>query len=89
MNAVLPVSPGCGALSAVDVLNQECFCISLDQAALARALDSELGRPGLATMVRERCPYLFASQPVFVSAVQVERMGEVVRAIEAVVALPA
>ncbi|MBC7481318.1 MAG: hypothetical protein H7337_05295, partial [Rhizobacter sp.] len=89
MNAVLPVSPGCAALSAVDVLNRECFCISLDQAALARALDSELGRPGLATMVRERCPYLFASQPVFVSAAQLARMGEVVRAIESVVALPA
>ena len=89
MNAVLPVLPGCARLSAVDVLNRECFCISLDQAALARALDSELGRPGLATMVRERCPYLFASQPVFVSAVQVERMREVVRAIESVVALPA
>ena len=89
MNAVLPVSPGGAPLSAVDLLNQECFCISLDQAALARALDSELGRPGLAKMVRERCPYLFASQPVFVSAVQVERMTEVVRAIESVVALPA
>ena len=89
MNAALPVPPGCARLSAVDVLNRECFCISLDQGALARALDSELGRPGLAKMVRERCPYLFASQPVFVSAVQVERMGEVVRAIEAVVALPA
>jgi len=46
MNTVLPVSPGCARLSAVDVLNQECFCISLDQAGLARALDSELGRPG-------------------------------------------
>jgi hypothetical protein len=73
----------------LDVLNRECFCISLDEPALARALESELGRPGLAELVRERCPHLFAARPVFVGRAQLQRMAQVVRAIESVVALPA
>ena len=77
------------AAGAVEALNLACFCISLDAGALARALDSELGKPGLSELVRERCPFLFAGQPVFVAALQLRRMAQVVRAIEAVVALPA
>ena len=77
------------AAGAVEALNQACFCISLDAEALARALDSELGKPGLSELVRERCPFLFAGQPVFVAALQLRRMAQVVRAIESVVALPA
>ena len=34
--------------------NQACF--SLDEAALAQALDSQLGQPGLSALVRECCP---------------------------------
>jgi hypothetical protein len=70
-------------------LNRACFCASLDPTALSRALDAELGRPGLAELVRERCPYLFAAQPVFVAPGQVHRMAQVVRAVEAAAALPA
>ena len=40
-------------------------------------------------MVRQRCPYLFATQPVFVSAMQLQRMTQVMQAVESVVALPA
>ncbi len=76
-------------VAAIDTLNSECFCLSLDQVALERALDSELGEPGLSAMVRERCPYLFAAQPVFVATPQLERMAQVVQAIESVVAMPA
>lgn len=77
-----PVSP-------LEQLNRDCFCFSLDHDALAHALDAELGQPGLAAMVRERCPSVFAAQPVFVAAAQMQRMAQVVRAIESVVALPA
>ena len=70
MNADSPLpdlgAPVVSPVSAVDALNRVCFCFSLDQGALAGALDSELGQPGLSVMVRERCPYLFAAQPVFV-----------------------
>jgi len=40
-------------------------------------------------MVRERCPFVFAAQPVFVAAPELQRMAQVVQAVEAVVALPA
>lgn len=86
VNAVLP-SPHVD--SPIDVLNSACFCVSLDTDALARALDSELGQPGLAAMVRQRCPFLFAAQPVFVAAAQLQRMAQVMQAVESVVALPA
>lgn len=72
---------------ALDALNAECLCLSLDQAALARALDSELGQPGLSDMIRQRCPFIFAAQPVFVAAPQMQRIAQVVQAIESVVAL--
>ena len=86
MNAALaspPVDPP------IDVFNSACFCVSLDADALARALDSELGQPGLAALVRQRCPFLFAAQPVFVAATQLQRMAQVMQAVESVVALPA
>ena len=93
MNADLSLpglaGPSVSHASAVDALNRACFCVSLDQDALARALDSELGQPGLSAMVRERCPYLFAAQPVFIAATQLQRMAQVMQAIESVVALPA
>lgn len=74
---------------AIEALNRECFCLSLDQDELALALGSELGRPGLFEMLRERCPYVFAARPVFVAAPRLQRMAQVVQAVESVVALPA
>jgi len=89
-NPVISACWGEGAVpQAVEALNSECFCISLDDAALRQALEQELGQPGLADLVAQRCPYLFSARPVFVSAAHLQRMAEVVRAVEAVVALPA
>ncbi len=73
----------------MEVLNSECFCISLDTSALRQALASEIGEPGLFDLIQQRCPYLFATRPVFLSHDHALRMAQVVRAIEAVVALPA
>lgn len=70
-------------------LNQGCFCISLDDHALYQALESELGQPGLFRLVQERCPYVFAARPVFLSREQRERMAALVQAVESVVRLPA
>lgn len=75
--------------TASERMNSTCFCVSLDQAALRDALASELGSPELLALVEERCPYLFSARPVFISNSQTERMENVVRAIEAVVMLPA
>jgi len=76
------------AMPVTSALNSGCFCISLDDHALRHALESELGQPGLFTLIQERCPYLFAARPVFISIEHRERMVAVVRAVESVVALP-
>lgn len=73
----------------IERLNSECFCISLDDKALRRALESELGTPGLFQLVEERCPYLFAARPVFVSQTHLEKMTSAISAIESVIASPA
>jgi hypothetical protein len=73
----------------IETLNSRCFCISLDTGALRDALESTLGQPGLFELVQQRCPYLFAAHPVFIAPVHLQRMAEVVRAVESVVALPA
>ena len=73
----------------MELLNSECFCISLDTAALRQALESEIGQPGLFEAIQEHCPYLFATRPVFLSQAHMTRMARVVQAIESVVALPA
>jgi len=72
----------------MELLNSECFCISLDASALRQALESEIGEPGLFDLVQQRCPYLFATRPVFLSHSHMVRMAELVQAIESVVALP-
>ena len=70
-------------------LNNGCFCLTLDSDVLARALDAEFAAVRLSELVRERCPHVFAARPVFVAASQLDRVAEVIRAIETVVALPA
>ena len=74
---------------AIESLNRECFCVSLDPNALEQALKSELGQPDVFSLIRERCPHVFAARPVFVSRATNERMADVVRSVESVVALPA
>lgn len=73
----------------IDQLNQDCFCFTLDQDVLAHALEAELGTAGITEQLKERCASAFAAQPVFVAAEHLQRMAEVVRAVESVVSLPA
>jgi hypothetical protein len=70
-------------------LNAACFCSSLDPAALELALSGEFGDGQLAALVKERCPYLFAARPVFISQSRADLIGDVVAAIESVIAMPA
>lgn len=74
---------------AIERLNSNCFCISLEDGAIKQALKSDLDAPDIFALIEERCPYLFSARPVFVSRIQTERMAQVIRAIESVVALPA
>ncbi|MFT5532499.1 MAG: hypothetical protein ACI8WM_002223 [Burkholderiaceae bacterium] len=70
-------------------LNAACFCSSLNPAALELALSGEFGDVQLAELVKERCPYLFAARPVFISQSRIDLIGDVVTAIESVIAMPA
>ena len=72
----------------IERLNRDCFCISLDRRALAHALESELGQPGLYTLIQHRNPHVFSAQPVFVAGRHIARMREVVQAVERVASLP-
>jgi hypothetical protein len=73
----------------VELLNNKCFCISLDNERLQEVLDSELGYPGLSRMFEQQCPHLFAPHSVFLSRSQQTRMAAAIAAIESVIALPA
>ena len=69
-------------------LNKHCFCLSLNRDVLRQALLDELKTPQLINLIEERCPYLFSARPVFVSQSQIQRMADVVAAVEEVVAMP-
>lgn len=73
----------------IESLNAECFCVSLDHAALRQAIDRDPAAGGLSQLIEERCPHLFAALPVFVSRRHVDEMATIVAAVEEVVALPA
>jgi hypothetical protein len=72
-----------------ELLNSNCFCVGLEADALDAALQADDGSTGVAALIAERCPHLFAAQAVFVSTHQAERMAELISAIESVIALPA
>src|SRR4051812_23190649 len=72
----------------IESLNRTCYCVSVDQPALHRTLDAELGLPGMSQSMLTTHPHLFASLPVFIAPIHLEQMARVIKAIEAVVATP-
>lgn len=72
-------------LPGIEALNDECFCLSLDEVALRYALESELGTPGMAALIAERCPFLFSASPVFITPEHLARMAQVISAVTSVV----
>ncbi len=72
----------------IEKLNETCFCISLDDAALKQALEIELGTAGLYQLTRDRCPYLFSARPLFIGQGHLQHMKQIIASIEAVIALP-
>ena len=66
-------------------LNADCAAARLDQDALQQA---EIAQgEAWHSLVTERCPYLFADVPVFISPVQLRKMYEVISAVENVAGL--
>lgn len=69
-------------------LNQACFCITLDRAALLEAIARETNDPSFSSKYVETRPHLFSHAPVFVSAADAAEMMGVVKAIETATRLP-
>ncbi len=69
-------------------LNRSCHCITLDRAALLRALEAETGEPGLWDLLSTSHAHLFSATPLFVTGADVDHMQAAVRAIEAAARLP-
>ncbi len=72
----------------IEHLNRDCSCVSLDRTALAAALESNLGQPGLYSLVQQRNPHMFSASPVFVAHRHLDAMRAVVEAAQEVAALP-
>ncbi len=69
----------------IEALNRDCQCITVDEAALRRALEADLSKAGLPRPLFESHPHLFAESPVYLSRRHVARMKEIIREVEALV----
>ena len=69
-------------------LNRECSCLTLDPAALRRALARELGSEEFVDNLIESRPHLFSGTPVFIPKAEIGEMHRIVTAIEAAGRLP-
>lgn len=68
-------------------LNGECLdWAGMDGEALQQALQAQ--GTDWYSMVKERCPHLFAAAPVFISEMQLQQMRAVIEAVEEVVGTP-
>lgn len=72
---------------AATLLNRECFCQTVDRAALKRSFEGGEGLSG-AELLASR-PNLFSPSRVFVAQTHIDAMARLVRVIEGVVARPA
>ncbi|MCG6932177.1 MAG: hypothetical protein LJE57_00915 [Gallionella sp.] len=68
-----------------EMLNADCHSAELNRDALVQACRAQ--GEAWHSLVAERCPYLFAGVPVFISPAQLRKMYEVVAAVERVVGL--
>lgn len=66
-------------------LNADCHAARLNQGSLQQALRAQ--GDAWHSLVTERCPYLFAGAPVFISPAQLRQMHDVIDAVERVVKL--
>ncbi|MDR1936223.1 MAG: hypothetical protein LBS49_11710 [Candidatus Accumulibacter sp.] len=73
--------------NAADRLNRDCFCSTVDHAALRRALESESG--SLYAEILATRPNLFSDTRVYVLQAHLDFMAELIRAVERIAALPA
>lgn len=78
-----------GAEDLAAALNRNCLCVTVNHDTLRRELDADGANADLYNEILATRPNLFSATAVFVTPQQVERMREIIRAVETVVALPA
>ena len=85
-----PVHPPLGgeAISLAQALNRRCACRTLDTDRLRRHLETDPSLAGLADEITRTRPHLVSSTAVFLSPEDLVKIGELIAAIERVVALP-
>jgi hypothetical protein len=71
-----------------DRLNAHCFCMSVDHNKLNAALEKQGGVNDIWPSLRTTHPHLFADNPAFVSAADMDAMAKAVAAIEKLSKLP-
>jgi hypothetical protein len=76
----------CQPTPSIEALNRTCYCLTLDEGALRRHLEAELGARGISEGMIETHPHLFAAVPLFVSRTHIAEMARVIDAVEKVVA---
>jgi hypothetical protein len=80
------LAPAADRIAAVQ-LNRECFCVTLDQAALSEALRTASGDAAFADLIAAR-PHLYSHAPVFLPKSDEAAMKAIAAALEAAVELP-
>jgi hypothetical protein len=76
----------CQTATSIEGLNRTCFCLTLDEGALRRNLETALGVRGLSSALVETHPHLFAPLPLFVSREHIARIERVISAVQVIVA---
>ncbi len=89
MDQALACAPHSASRAVAERLNQGCFCVTLDRAALCKALVRESGEPEFCAQAIETRPHLFSNVPVFLPSTVIGEMAGIVAAIEEVARLPA
>lgn len=69
-------------------LNNDCYCVTLNQTHLEAALLRETNLPRLSELMREEHRHLFSNVSVFVSNQSLEQMHRVIEATQAISKLP-
>ena len=77
-----------GSEDLATALNRDCLCVTVNRDTLWRDLDADGADADLYREMLATRPNLFSATAVFVTPQQVERMREIIRAVETVVALP-
>jgi hypothetical protein len=70
------------------VLNQACYCRTLDPDRLRHEIDSDASAHGLMQSITQTRPHLFSSTAVFLTPTAAQQLADTVDAIERVMALP-